>query len=474
MRDFMRKHKLFILATILFMAIGFAAVTTTLIINGTLRIGTNPQDFDNNIVFIETKTDDSSVASISTDGKIISFVARELKSLGDEVTLNFVVKNKSKQYDADAIINCDYSEDNNYNEYANIKINPSEFILRAQEKQDGNLTIRLVKSFIGTEDDDSIQIAFQCRISANALERDNLAEEIKEPSDVLASDYLDEISNTNQELMYDGTIDNNLRFVGNDPHNYLEFNGELWRIIGLMNNVSDEEGNKRSYIKIIRNESIGSYAWDIRLKNNFSNSSNNWANSTLMSTLNEDAYFNRSKGECAINTYPDKTYKTDCDFSETGLKESSKKMLKRVVWKLGSTALEYPDKKMNADWFYKGERSKSTYNNYPVEWTGFIGLMYPSDFGYSIDLTENAACSSIDITSNSGSDCYADSWLNFNGGSQWTLSPSTYGSNVNFSSYYVGNSYASESMGVRPTAFLKESVRIMRGTGTRDNPYIVG
>ena len=36
-------------------------------------------------------------------------------------------------------------------------------------------------------------------------------------------------------LAYDGTTDNNLRYIGKDPNNYVTFNNELWRIIGIFN-----------------------------------------------------------------------------------------------------------------------------------------------------------------------------------------------------------------------------------------------
>jgi len=54
---------------------------------------------------------------------------------------------------------------------------------------------------------------------------------------MLYSSYLDQ-----ENLLYDETIDNNLRYVGASPNNYVLFNDELWRVIGVMNNVEDESG----------------------------------------------------------------------------------------------------------------------------------------------------------------------------------------------------------------------------------------
>ena len=39
------------------------------------------------------------------------------------------------------------------------------------------------------------------------------------------------------ELKFDDTSDKNLRYIGANPNNYVKFNNELWRIIGVFNNV---------------------------------------------------------------------------------------------------------------------------------------------------------------------------------------------------------------------------------------------
>ena len=51
------------------------------------------------------------------------------------------------------------------------------------------------------------------------------------------------------------------RYIGANPNNYVSFNNELWRIIGVFT-VEDEEGNKEQRMKIIRDESIGNMAWE--------------------------------------------------------------------------------------------------------------------------------------------------------------------------------------------------------------------
>src|SRR5574344_361058 len=135
-------------------------------------------------------------------------------------------------------------------------------------------------------------------------------------------------------LEYDGTSDNNLRYIGANPNNYVSFNGELWRIIGVMNNIDNGSGTKESRLKIIRNESIGDYSWDSSASTvNSGYGVNEWSQADLMTTFNSGAYWNRTSGTC----YNGQSNATKaCDFSSTGLTSASQNMLGSAVWNTGS------------------------------------------------------------------------------------------------------------------------------------------
>ena len=77
--------------------------------------------------------------------------------------------------------------------------------------------------------------------------------------------------------------DGNVRYMGADPNNYVSFNNELWRIIGVFNVKSSENGQPEKRLKIIRNQSIGNMVWD-------SANTNNWTSASLQSYLNGDYY----------------------------------------------------------------------------------------------------------------------------------------------------------------------------------------
>ena len=68
------------------------------------------------------------------------------------------------------------------------------------------------------------------------------------------------------------------RYRGASPKNYVTFNNEVWRIIGIFP-VDDGTGKIESRIKIVRNDSAFSQYWD-------QDRSNNWTNSWLRSYLN--------------------------------------------------------------------------------------------------------------------------------------------------------------------------------------------
>ena len=101
--------------------------------------------------------------------------------------------------------------------------------------------------------------------------------------DSTAVDFIKDLADNTNDLVYDETSDNNLRYIGANPNNYVSFNDELWRIIGVFNNIDNGSGTKETRIKIIRNESIGSYHWEYE--------TSNWNISEIEKELN-DTYVN--------------------------------------------------------------------------------------------------------------------------------------------------------------------------------------
>ncbi len=249
---------------------------------------------------------------------------------------------------------------------------------------------------------------------------------------------------------------------------------QLWRIIGIFDGK----------LKLIRNESIGDYSWDNKPSGTGSSTSlygsNDWSDSALQEVLNNGPYYNRTSGNCP-NGQNGAT--TACDFSSNGLTEEAKLMIELSTWKLGGTSSYNSSSNGLAQHFYEYERGTNVYSGRPTEWIGYIGLMYPSDYGFATSggaTTGRSACLVKELYSWNDSsyiDCKNNNWLYDSFYYQWSLIS------------HAGNSYevfAVSSSGptvpvrvsiahtVRPSLYLKSNIEFVSGTGTEADPYVLG
>ena len=275
------------------------------------------------------------------------------------------------------------------------------------------------------------------------------------------------------------------RYIGANPNNYVKFNDELWRIIGVFD-VDDGTGKIEKRLKIIRNESIGNYSWDNKDTSTGAETDygkNNWPDARLNYLLNEDhdsetyggsLYWNRKSGTCYIGQ---NNATTSCDFTSAGLSDSAKEMIGDAKWYLGGTANYTSSSNGLASHFYGYERGTTVYSGRSTSWIGKVGLMYPSDYGYATSgnsSTSRATCLAKAMYSWDGaSACYENDWLSK---SSWSLSPlSPYGNSVFgvFSGGYVGLYSANSTRGVWPVVHLKSTIKVTTGTGSSDSPFIL-
>ena len=281
------------------------------------------------------------------------------------------------------------------------------------------------------------------------------------------------------------------RYIGANPNNYVKFNDELWRIIGVFD-VDDGTGKIEKRMKIIRNKSIGNYSWDNKSSSTGAENAygkNNWSDARLNYLLNPghesetnggSLYWNRKSGNCY---YGSKNNTTSCDFTSTGLTDSAKSMIGDAKWYLGGTSSYDTSTNGLASHFYSYERGTAVYNSSrSTNWTGKVGLMYPSDYGYATSggsSTNRASCMSKELynwNSSSYSDCKNNDWLYNSSTSQWTISPRAGYSNavllVSGTGYVRGN-YATADTS-RPVVYLKSTIKVISGSGTTSSPYILG
>jgi len=413
--------------------------------------------------------------------------------------------------------------------------------------QTHNYTLKITFKETNSNQDNNKGKTFSTKVE---LEENN-----DSPTNGIVSFLTDLKNNGATDLEYDGvatlgeegTIDNNLRYVGSDANNYVYFNCtttnpslmndetcEKWRIVGVFNNIEDENGNSASRIKIMRDDSLGNYSWDDSVEEiNQGWGINQWGASTyedgtpyegadLMRELNTDYLGNitvGTDGKWYTHIYNSGTDEVihKIDMPTTTLNQNAQNMIQTVKWNLGAregyydvTTLKHEYSTWTAKNFYVGERSNNNpdqcknmedYDNVcndtvvrTTTWIGKIALIYTSDFAYSIKpvngLSRNV-CLDYNNTSYTG-DCITSSWIikidyldNFLSPSTtmnyWTDCVAYTGSSISGAGYWTSeyhgfdittsDGYASQNGGVRPALFLKNEVSIASGEGTSSNPY---
>ncbi len=306
---------------------------------------------------------------------------------------------------------------------------------------------------------------------------------------------LTKVSNT--DLSYDGeeilgelgTVDNNLRYIGVNPNNYVSFNNEIWRIIGIMK-IKNENNEKVERIKIIRQDGIegqknfGNYSFDY-------NNSTDYVTSTLKNMLN-GIYYNSASGDCYKTLNQDDIPLTEiCDFSGNanqpkGLDEIARMMIdKNVIWNIGG----WDTSEVLTSQMYEYERGTTTYlNNNHIEWTiendkdyhNGIGLMYPSDYGYAVGESERNSCLNTNLNKYGSENCGDKDWLKpSRGGFYWSLTPRTSHSHLLFGFYPNGvvfhDNGANYPYSVWPVVYILPNINIeldlSDNYGSVDNPF---
>ena len=264
------------------------------------------------------------------------------------------------------------------------------------------------------------------------------------------------------------------RYYGADPNNYICLDMEggstcpdkhLYRIIGSIY----EEKENTNRIKVIKatpltDGTTKGYAWDSGNVNIWATITNgNYSNSltsgaSLMKLLNSGDWWNRT------NT-----------FANYGLTEKAKSYITTSRYYLGGYNTSQG---VMTNQFYAYERGTARYDtNRPLYWDGYVGLMYPSDFGYAAG---NSCVTGTDPYNYDGG-CKNKDWLwmttssNYADGYEWLMSPNSGDSNyvfcVNSSGYVDG--YCGIVYSARPVFYLSSNASISEGEGTLAAPYIL-
>ena len=283
--------------------------------------------------------------------------------------------------------------------------------------------------------------------------------------------YEDSITRTSNGLKKDNTPDQNIRYYGSDPNNYVRFNNELWRIIGVFNDN----------VKLIRKDSLGWLSWDSSEESiNEGWGVNELSTSALKNYLNTMYY-----GGTSVTCYNAKNKQTTtCPTNK--LNTESKTLIDYYTWKTGAIEMS---KRTNTPAFYKSERGNVTGKicnggsacndtvERTTEWPGYIGLPYATDYAYA---SGESICETNMVKQDSSNTyiCKNNNWMFKPNTWYWTLSLDAYPSASRgvwlvYSDGHVGNINAAYGGAIFPAIYLKTDILIKSGTGTSDNPYIL-
>mgnify|MGYP004610193459 CR=1 FL=1 len=236
------------------------------------------------------------------------------------------------------------------------------------------------------------------------------------------------------------------RYRGASPKNYVTFNNETWRIIGVFP-TDDGTGKIENRIKIIKDQSIGNKYWDTSGEYG----SNNWARPATLNTELNTTYLN-------------------------SLDSTAQNMIGDAKYYLGG----YKDTTITSEVMYSYERKiKNTtsnefyYGTNPNNLVGKLGLMYASDYGYAASDECKQTLNNYNNTT-----CKNNNWL-FKSNNEWILPQSANDSGAVFYFYSGGGVSCNYRAGgwqfaVRPGLYLKSSVQITGGSGTSTEPYVLG
>ena len=306
--------------------------------------------------------------------------------------------------------------------------------------------------------------------------------------------YNNELSRIENGLKKDNTEDQNIRYYGSNPNNYVSFNNELWRIIGIFGNN----------VKLIRSEKLGNLSWDSSESSiNSGGGVNEWSQADLKNYLNT-MYYGGTTVTC-YSSYDNQT--TTCPTNK--LDDASKTLIDNHTWNTGAidgtdtTIVNQETFALNTVPIYKAERGNVTGKicnggdqcndtvTRKTEWTGYVELPYATDYAYASSESDcetnmnagiNATASSPDELS-ANMTCKKNNWMHHGTTTDiedatWFMSPIAFPGSARgvWSVFGVGlanGSDAANPLSAFPTIYLKSNILIESGAGTNTDPYIL-
>ena len=280
------------------------------------------------------------------------------------------------------------------------------------------------------------------------------------------------------------------RYSGTNVKNYLKFNNETWRIVGIFNE-ENADGVKEERIKLVKDEPISNdleapttitknnvsyrivkpspekyryFYWNSPY-GNYSGNYSDWTKAGSMYYLNEN-YLNGLKNSDLIENMKyylgNVTIDTDDTYNVYGTNKEIY-LQERASTECGEDVYSNSHK-----------NSCNIWNGNQASWSGKIALLYPSDFVYATSST-NWSQNANNMLNNG---IAYDNWLfNENIKYEWFLSPAS-----NFPNSAVdwnvecGLDYGDANRrdaSFRPVLSLGSQAMIISGSGSINDPYLL-
>ncbi len=362
-----------------------------------------------------------------------------------------------------------------------------------------------VKAWLAEEADNTYMgKTFKAKISLNAYQESNYAKDVIKAKLVKyeessKEDFTGGLVAVNKDgELYNETDETEeireYRYSGPNVNNYVTFNDENWRIIGVF---KDEDGNEN--IKLVRGDFIDNsiipvnYTKNLKnynLKGNDKSDGVNYYNYDTVNTTLPSNDWTTAGLQYYLNTEKDDSETENYGYLHY-INEDSKKMIKKSTYYLGNISTidnperNEPDVMVKANEAYVQERGNvlcdssvtggshnkncNVWSTNKASWNGEIALLYPSDYGYSV----NSNFWTNTTLYNYKQEANKTSWLEIYK-AMWLLSPisaNNYSGTIcevlNVNDVIVSN----KLYYVLPTLYLKSNVKIISGDGTINNQY---
>ena len=278
--------------------------------------------------------------------------------------------------------------------------------------------------------------------------------------------------------------ENGYRYEGSDPNNYIQMEKtdgtkETWRIIGLFpDGVNGED--------VIRVRKVGYETAAYDNGNHTTAYFNNTSKTNNKLLAYSDAISNKNyiaaPDICTrcVNHWPKTTLYTT--LSSTYTLANYKNTVNYKMYLGGAHDISsyksqdlYDMERMLNNKGTAGKTSSKSYNSTTI-FTGSVGLMYPSDYGYAV-LSSDCARTIEPYNYNGTAACHNNNWL-YQGSStfQWLISPNSLFGNSAFSVNATGPLLdiwnVDDSGSFSPVMALKADI-VVTGSGTISDPYVM-